>query len=283
MVSQGLGSGPLDGVEQLTGGTQNILVRFVRDDHSYVLRRPPVQNRGAVDGCAALGVDAPAYVHGPPGQHALGIAMVEALAVLARVMPEQIGLADIGHGSGWLERQVDRWRSQLTSYDRSDGYSADALGDVELIGYWRAACCPASWNPGLIHGDFHLGNVLFDRPEPSVLALVDWELAGVGDPLLNLGHMLATWPRWRMTGLPSDEQASARFGEQSGRAIRNLGWFRTLACFRMGVILDGTYARASSGHADPQIGRWCRSGAKAPMEQARQLIDQSDGGGRHGG
>src|SRR4029453_17345909 len=125
----------------------------------------------------------------------MGMSLVDALAALGRVDPVASGVAHLGNAEGWLERQVPRWQRQLDSYADFDGWPGpEALGDVAGLGRWLQARVPRDWRPGVLHGDFHLGNILFSRAAPEVAAVLDWELATIGDPLLDLGHLLATWP-----------------------------------------------------------------------------------------
>jgi aminoglycoside phosphotransferase (APT) family kinase protein len=104
-------------------------------------------------------------------------------------------LAKLGRPEGFLDRQVHRWLHELDSYRAYAGYPKAAIRGVRGIADWLQRNQPSSGVPGLIHGDFHLGNVLFDRSGPNVVAIVDWEMCTIGDPLLDLGWLLATWPQ----------------------------------------------------------------------------------------
>ncbi|MDQ3106906.1 MAG: phosphotransferase family protein, partial [Actinomycetota bacterium] len=241
MDDQGLGSGtPVVDVERITGGTQNVLLRFRRADRSYVFRRPPPHKRANSDETmrrearvlqALAGTDVPhpaliaecgdvevlgaafylmepvdgvnptlglpeAHRADPSLQHEMGLSMADAIAALGRVDVDAVGLTGLGRPDGWLERQVERWRSHLASYAAVEGYEGpgDDIPDVERVAHWLEAHRPASWTPGLIHGDFHFANVLVRHDVGALAAVVDWELATIGDPLLDLGHLLATWP-----------------------------------------------------------------------------------------
>ena len=130
-----------------------------------------------------------------------------------------------------------------------------------------------------MHGDFHFANVLMRHDRPALAAIVDWELVTIGDPLLDLGHLLATWPQTsgpdvtlQATGLPTHEAVIARYGEVSGRPLDELPWYRVLACYRLGLILEGTHARACAGLASKEIGDQLHAHTVALLEQALQLI-----------
>ncbi len=110
--------------------------------------------------------------------------------------------------------------------------------------------------------DFHAANVMFSHEGPELAALVDWELSTVGDPLLDLGWLLATspdesgrgvgpsvWP-----GFPGPQELLARYAERSTRDLSAIAWYEVLACYKLGIILEGTHARACAGKAPKATG-----------------------------
>lgn len=215
-------------------------------------------------------------------QHRMGLAMAEAIAAVARIDPVGRGLMDLGRPDGWLERQVPRWRRQLASYAELPGYPGPQLPGVDGVATWLDANRPARWRPGLIHGDFHFANVLFRHDAPELGAIVDWELATIGDPLLDLAHLLATWPEpgqsgvavaLHAPGLPARDEVIARWAERSGADLAPLRWYRVLACYRLGIILEGTHARAFAGQAPREIGDRLHAISVALFEQALALIE----------
>jgi aminoglycoside phosphotransferase (APT) family kinase protein len=230
-----------------------------------------------------LGLPEP-YASDPAVQGQMGLAMADAIAALGRVDHEAAGLADLGRADGWLERQVERWQSQLASYSDQEGYGGPDIPGVDEVARWLDAHRPTRWRPGLIHGDFHLANVLFHPTEPRLAAIVDWELATVGDPLLDLGHLLATWPggdegdRRPSTvaidapGLTSVDEIVDRYAAGSDRDLDGLPWYRVLACYRLGIILEGTHARAAAGRAPKEIGDLLHAMTLGLFEQAVALI-----------
>lgn len=307
MDAQGLPPGPIDAVEVLGGGTQNVLVRFERGGEAYVLRRPPRHPRAnsnetmrrearVLRALAGTDVPHPAFVAACPGtdvlgvafylmrpvagfnpaqglpephrsdpamRHAMGLALVDGIAALGRVDWRGVGLDGLGRPEGWLERQVARWRAQLASYTALEGYPGPDIPGVERVAAWLERHRPSRWTPGILHGDYHLANVLVSPTGPELAAIVDWELSTIGDPLLDLGWLLATWPAddapgaaaiGRVDGLPAPAELVARYAARSPRDLGDVEWYAVLACYKLGIILEGTHARACAGRADPATG-----------------------------
>lgn len=305
MDGQGLGRGPLHDVTPLTGGTQNILIRFERDGRGYVLRRPPISKRansdetmrrearilgalagtgvphpaliaacddlsvlGAafylmepVDGCNVYDIGLPPAITGADDQHRLAMSMTDALAEIGAVDHVRQGLADLGRAENWHGRQTDRWRRQLTGYAEFDCYPGVDLPDHVETAAWLEAHQPTGGSLGLIHGDYHFANVLVGTVEPVIEAVIDWELATIGDPLLDLGHLLAMWPGSEAghtivgaDGFPGVDAVIDRYAEGSVRPLENLRWFRVLAAYRLAVLLEGTNARAAAGLVPAELG-----------------------------
>jgi len=329
MDRQGLGSGRIGDVEPITGGTQNVLVRFSRGGRRFVLRRGPLHLRpttndalrkemrlldalGSTDvphprliaGCrdeSVLG-GAVFYLMEPvdgfndasplPQRHAhdhlvryrMGFAMVETLAALGAVDYEAVGLADFGHPDGFLDRQVPRWLSELESYARLEGYSGPNIVGVSHVADWLDRHRPQEFTPGIMHGDFHLANVMFSRTTAEVAAVVDWEMGTIGDPLLDLGWMLATWPDAAdptdlfgseiasAGGLPGPSDLIARYAEYSERDVSAVPWYVVLACFKLGILLEGTYARACAGKAPMAVGERLHGMTLGLFDRARASI-----------
>ena len=222
----------------------------------------------------------------PDVQRSMGLSMADAIAAVGRVDIEAAGIADLGKPVGWLERQVERWRSHLASYDAVDGYRGADIPGVEEVAAWLDAHRPASWTPGLIHGDFHFANVLIRPDRGELAAIVDWELTTIGDPLLDLGWLLATWPRpdgpvagavgiqpW--DGFPVAEELVARYGERSDRDLGAIAWYEVLACYKLGIILEGTHARACAGQADRAIGDQLHASTVGLFQRAVERIAAS--------
>jgi aminoglycoside phosphotransferase (APT) family kinase protein len=219
----------------------------------------------------------PAFLDDPASQREMALAVVDALAAIGRVDVAGSGLATLGRAEGWLERQVGRWTSQLESYTRFPGWSPAGLPDTAVLCGWLSANRPPAWSAGLIHGDYHLANVMIRPDGPQVAAVVDWELATVGDPLVDLGQLLATWCEdggvasastvLAMPGFPARADLVARYGAGSERDVSSVGWYQALACYRLGVLLEGTHARSTAGQADRGAGQRMRQMAAALFEQ----------------
>jgi aminoglycoside phosphotransferase (APT) family kinase protein len=328
MDQQGLPSGPITHVERLTGGTQNILLRFRRGGNDYVLRRPPIHKRAKSDetmrrearvlaalrdspvphpgliaacsdvdvlGCAfylmepidgfnpASGLPAP-HRDNPAIRHQMGLAMVDAAAAMSQIDVDGTGIGDLGRREGYLERQAARWQSELESYRALPGYTGSQLSSVDAVGPWLDRNRPSTWQPGLVHGDFHLANVMFSPSGPELAAVVDWEMATVGDPLLDLAWMLTTWPDndraaailtiKPSSGFPSRDELAARYQDVSGRDLTALPWFEVLAAYKLGIVLEGTHARACAGLADKATGDYLHAAALSLLEHAGILIAQ---------
>lgn len=213
-------------------------------------------------------------------QHDLGLSMIDAIVALARVVPDRVGLGDLGRPVGWIERQVPRWRNQLQSYETTEGYAGPALPEVERISDWLETNRPNDFHCGLIHGDFHLANVLAHPDTPSVAAVVDWELATLGDPRLDLGWLLATsqasgFFATRATYFPDWQELVSHYGNQSDLPLDDLAWWWTLACYKLGIILEGTHARSADGRAPAETGKLLHGQAVRLFEQAHRLVDGS--------
>ncbi len=232
-----------------------------------------------VDGFnATLGLPAP-FATDRAWQHEMGLSMADSIAALAAVDHVAVGLGDLGKFEGWAERQVGRWRKQLDGYRELPGYPGPDLPAVDEIGEWLDRHRPTEVRAGLIHGDFHFGNVLIRRDRPTLAAMVDWELVTVGDPLLDLGHLLATWPLQDgaavsvdAPGLPSVDEVVVRYASHTDRPLDDLLWFRVLACYRLGLILEGTHARACAGLAPKEIGDQLHAHTVLLLTQAAELI-----------
>lgn len=216
-------------------------------------------------------------------RRALGLAVVDAAASLGNLDHERLGLGALGRPSGFLARQVERWELQLESYRSYDGYRETL--DVASVGRWLDANRPPDGRPGLVHGDLHLANVLLRRDRPSLAAIVDWELATLGDPLVDLGWLMATWPTGGapgvepvtsidpVDGLPTLAELVQRYRERSGRDLSHATWYEVLACYKLGIVLEGTYARACAGLAPASTGDRLHRLALGLLDRARARIN----------
>jgi aminoglycoside phosphotransferase (APT) family kinase protein len=196
----------------------------------------------------------------------MGYALVDGILSLGRVDHVAVGLGDFGKADGFLERQVSRWQALLESYHDYEGWPGPGeIPGIADVADWLSRNIPATFEPGLIHGDYHLANVIFKYDGAALAAIVDWELATVGDPLLDMGWIMATWPGsdgrtsgsqvepW--DGFPRIDELMDHYRRGSERDTSKLAWYGILACYKMGLILEGTYARACAGLARPETGK----------------------------
>lgn len=215
-------------------------------------------------------------------RHSMGLAVVDGIAILGAVDHEAVGLGDLGRPDGFLARQVPRWLAELDSYARHDGYPGASIPGLEAVADWLEANRPASFTPGISHGDYHLANVLICPDGPQLAAIVDWEMCTVGDPLLDLGWLLATWPApdqpgiagalGSLEGLPTREELVARYATGSNRDLSAIDWYEVLACFKLGIILEGTHARAFAGKAPVAIGDLLHATTLGLFDRAAAVI-----------
>ena len=218
----------------------------------------------------------------PALRRRMGLSMAEGAATLGAVDYEAVGLGDFGKPDGWLERQVDRWRSHLEGYADFAEYPGPDIPGVDRVGDWLDRNRPTDWSPGITHGDFHLANVLFSPEDGELAAIVDWELCTIGDPLLDLGWLLATWPEpgvpggtvlidpW--DGFPTRAELIRHYGEHSSRSVETADWYGVMACYKLGIILEGTHARAYAGKAPKDIGDLLHATTVGLFERALATI-----------
>ncbi len=206
----------------------------------------------------------------------MGFAAVDAAAALGAVDHVRVGLGDFGRPEGYLERQVPRWTAHLESY-RSEVYPEPDVPGLAEVTAWLTEHRPASFEPGILHGDFHLSNLLFRPDGPQVAAIVDWEMVTIGDPLLDLGWLLATLPTDEPgifrgaavgDGLPGRAELVERYARRSTRDLSHATWYEVLAAFRLAIILEGTWVRSLSGKAPAEVGQRLHEACHALFQRA---------------
>jgi aminoglycoside phosphotransferase (APT) family kinase protein len=181
--------------------------------------------------------------------------LVDVLARLHDVDAAAVGLGDLGRPAGYLERQVRRWGKQLES-----SRSRDVPG-LEDLGRRLAEAVPESQRVSLVHGDYKLDNVVVDSADPGrVLAVLDWEMATLGDPLSDLVNAVVWWDGVRdnegapfaavpseVPGFPSSSRLLDRYAAATGTDLGALPWYLGLACYKLAAIFEGMYYRDIQG------------------------------------
>ena len=185
---------------------------------------------------------------GPERTRAIAVSMVDTLAALHQVDPAAVGLEGFGKPEGFLARQVGRWKKQLDASYCRDLPAADELhkrlaGDI-----------PDQSKPGIVHGDYRLDNILVGDDD-RLNAVIDWEMATLGDPLTDLALMIVYQRRGvdsvanvsSAPGFPSEREIIERYAAGSDRDMSRFGFYLGLACYKLAVILEGIHYRYLHG------------------------------------
>jgi aminoglycoside phosphotransferase (APT) family kinase protein len=239
-----------------------------------------------IDGFTPNGELPGAYGTDAAWRERLGLEMARGAASLAAVDHEAVGLATFGKSERWGERQVGRWRSQLEGYSELAGYGTPDIPGVDRIGEWLDANRPSDVHIGVIHGDYQFANVMFSAEEPRLAAIVDWELSTLGDPMLDLAWALQAFSEpgdapgrssqlRPSDGFPTRAEVAARYGELTGRDMADLPWFQVLAYYKLGILLEGTYARACAGQAPKDLGDVMHQYTLWLFAMAHQALEQA--------
>jgi aminoglycoside phosphotransferase (APT) family kinase protein len=204
-------------------------------------------------------------------QRGIALAAMSALGELARVDWRTRGLEDFGRPEGFHGRQVERWGRQLSSYGT---HSERNLSGLREVGAWLEQHRPADdqWTPGIMHGDYHLAN-LFVAPDPParIAAILDWENATIGDPLLDLATFLRLLESGGRVDWGERKTLIARWEETSGRRAPDLRYWSALSAYKLSIMLEGVYRRSL---ADPTRGETQALGETVLriMREAQQVI-----------
>lgn len=297
------GHGELPVVQPLSGGSQNMLYRVRRGASAMVLRMPgPRADAARLDGLrreirlvrALSGTDVPhaaliaaedtGTVLGLPfyvmaevdgwnctgaawpapfdtdltARRGLAFELIDGAARLARVDWQAQGLTGFGRPEGFHERQVDRWLAFLASYQVRELPGLDEAAD------WLRRNRPAHYTVGIMHGDYQFANVMYTHGAPAKLvAIVDWEMTTIGDPLLDVGWALLGYdgenPRTQgfyadLAGMPTRSELLAHYEAVSGLSTERIDYYLVLANFKLGIVLEKTYAASvTTGRVDPDV------------------------------
>ncbi len=178
--------------------------------------------------------------------------LVDVLADLHAVDPDEVGLGDLGRTHGYVERQLRRWSKQL---EQSDSPRRARLQDVHDA---LAARVPTQHGASIVHGDYRLGNCLVSD-DGEVRAVLDWELCTLGDPLADLGYLVLDWDDAeardpvnaaspsRAPGVPSRRFVAERYAERCGRDVGDIGFYVAFSAWRKACIIEGVYWRYRAG------------------------------------
>ncbi|MET0245827.1 MAG: phosphotransferase family protein, partial [Sphingomonas sp.] len=183
-------------------------------------------------------------------------AITDTLAALHRIDPDTVGLGDYGKPGNYFERQVGRWSKQYKASQTDD------LPEMEKLIAFLPRTVPEQTRTSIVHGDFRIDNMIFAPAEPRVLAVLDWELSTLGDPLADFSYFLMSWvtePESRSgvmgltgpdSGIPTLEQVVDRYCAATGRdGVPDLDWYFSYNLFRLAGIVQGIKKRMIDGNA----------------------------------
>ena len=208
--------------------------------------------------------------------------LIDALVAIHAVDWQACGLGDIAPSPNYLARQLTRWLGQL------DSYGGRELPVAHRVGAWLETNRPADRPSALCHGDYKLDNVLFAlTAPPHLLAVVDWEMAAIGDPLVDLAWALifhpgpegtmrlgmGKEPRFSVEHLPDRAALIERYAAGSGRDTSDIGWYDVFARWKLAIVLEGSFAKFQRGLSDKQIHEFFGSQADLLLASAAGLID----------
>lgn len=191
----------------------------------------------------------------PDMRHQVSLALIDALAGLHAIDIEAAGLTHLGKPHGFVERQVRGWTDRWNRSKTSD------VPDMDALAQWLVESLPPNPDrPTIVHGDFKLDNLMFDASDrPRPVAVFDWEMAALGDPLVDVGILLAYWAAnassrrdtlTTVTTLPgwlTSRELVDRYAERSGRDLSALKFFEVFALFKVAVVIQQIYHRFVKG------------------------------------
>lgn len=209
---------------------------------------------GYVDGYVLRDADT-ALKLSEPARRAAGNSLIDVLADLHAVDPDEVGLSELGKKDGYIERQLRRWLGQ---YQHSQAPGLAAVPRVEQVHGLLASSIPRQGPATIVHGDYRLDNAIVDS-SGQLKAVLDWEICTLGDPLADMGLLMVYWsePGERdpvlgeaptvVEGFPTREELCERYSKRSGRDLSDLGFFISFGYWKLACILQGVVARYLSG------------------------------------
>ncbi|WP_024509078.1 phosphotransferase family protein [Bradyrhizobium sp. ARR65] len=175
---------------------------------------------------------------------------IETLAKLHMYDPERIGLSDFGKPGNYFARQVDRWTKQYRASETQH------IPEVEKLIEWLPKTLPEQKRVSIVHGDYRLDNMIFHPTEPRVIAVLDWELSTLGDPMADFTYLLMQWIMPGLDGvdlkalnIPTMEEAAQIYCNYTGTALPDLNWYFSYNLFRLAGITQGIAGRIRDGTA----------------------------------
>ncbi len=232
--------------------------------------------------------EVPAVFATPSGRADLAEELIQTLVKLHAVDWRAAGLENMGKPDGYLERQLKRWSGQL------EKSRTRQIPELEAVSQWLRDNVPDSPPATVVHGDYRIDNVMFaPQPPVRILAVLDWEMATLGDPLADLGYLLSNWreqgdPPPPFTrdlgdvteeeGFPTRAQVAARYQELSGRIVKNLEFYEALAVWKLAILLEGSYVRHKAGTTDDPFFALLEQGVPALARRALSLTRPSEQG-----
>ena len=226
------------------------------DDESVI--GAPFYVMAKVEGHVVTG-QVPSELDNPGDKQRMAEELVDALVEMHAVDWQAVGLEGFGKPTGYLERQLRRFNG-LWEHNKTRDIPA-----VERVGEWLKANLPESGPATVVHGDYRLGNTMMAPKSPArLIAIFDWEMATIGDPLADLGYLCTLWVDrddpslgmfelsavTRQEGFPRRAELIARYEERSGRSMTDIRWYQTLALWKAIVFMEGNYKRAVAGTTD---------------------------------
>lgn len=215
----------------------------------------------------------------PADRRRIGDVMIDTMVALHAVDYRAVGLGDFGKPEGFLARQVRRWSTQWAGNKTGD------VAEIDELIRRLAAALPASPAAAIVHGDFRLGNMALDRNDPGrVVAVYDWEMATLGDPLSDLGYTLIYWAEpgesdpssgWMPSvtaapGFATRAELVERYARLSGRDVSAVDFYQVLALYKLAVISEGIYKRFTMGQ---QVGG---AAVRVTVDLARRALAIAD-------
>jgi aminoglycoside phosphotransferase (APT) family kinase protein len=230
---------------------------------------------------SVITTEVPPAIDNPSARRGIAEEVVDGLVEVHAVDWRACGLEGYGKPSGYLERQLRRFTGLWENNKTRELPIVDEVGDL------LRRNMPESRESTIVHGDYRLGNVMMaDDAPPRVVAIFDWELSTIGDPLADVGYLTVTWAEaddppdiaysslsaaTRREGFLGRQQLVARYEERSGRPVSALGWYQALALWKAAVFMEGNYKRFTVGSTDDPYLALFDEGVPALAEKARAV------------